>query len=113
MSMSLTVAVADDSLELLDIEPAVVNSLRTLHIDTAADVPVRDTTSSGPRSLLVRQQKPGSHGNANNDDNSDDDDDYTGNVVDDDDDETVGAGDAKLAVVQPGDCIICVFLLPS
>ena len=91
--MSATADVAHDEPELLDVEPAAVSSLGTLHIHNVADGSMRNTTSSGPRSLLVQQRKPGSHGNASNDDEDEDD---------DDDDETIDADGAKLAIVQPG-----------
>ena len=90
-------SVAHDGPELLDVGPAAVNSLGTLHTHSAADVPVIDTvTSCGPRSLLVQQRQPRSHGNTDDDDDTDD-------ASSDADEETVGAGDAKLAVVQPGE----------
>jgi len=77
--------VAQDGLELLDAEPHGVNSLGTLHIHNTTDTSVVDVIgSSGPRSLLVQQRKPGNHGDNN------------------DEDETVGADDVAVDTVQFG-----------
>jgi len=104
--MPVPACVAHDALKSIDIEPTTaVNSFGTLHIhNAAADIPVIDMTSScGRRSLLVQQRRPGSHSN------TDDDDDDDGGGGGGGDDETIGACNANLASVQPGNWLL--FLL--